>query len=122
MTRILFLDDDEERISMFLNEQLDLQPGSEIDVARSAGEAIRLLETNMYDQVDLDHDLDGKTYVDMNDPNCGMEVVRWMVEHCPQVPEVVIHSWNYQAAQQMESTLKAHGYNAVCTPFDYGDW
>ena len=36
----------------------------------------RLVET--WDEVHLDHDLGGKTFVDMNEDDCGMEVIRWL--------------------------------------------
>ena len=37
---------------------------------------VQLVEN--WDEVHLDHDLGGKTFVDINEIDCGMEVIRWL--------------------------------------------
>lgn len=114
--RVLFLDDDEERIEQFQDRVLrDWQ----VDVARTAQQTIHLLSTNTYDWVFLDHDLGGTAWNDTRDPNSGSEVVRWMVKNKPSIKVVVIHSWNTPAATRMQTLLRQAGYDVLRMPFGY---
>lgn len=76
-----------------------------------------LKETKEVDQLFLDHDLGEETFADSNIENCGMEVVRWMVKNKPIVKEVIVHSLNAPAAENMVELLKSAGYNAIRIPF-----
>ena len=108
------MDDDNTRISSFLSK---ISP----DVAhwrKTAQGTIRLLhEFNHWDWVFLDHDLGGEQMVNSNREDCGMEVVRWIVENQPSIDNILVHSWNSPAGKEMVAKLKDAGYNAEYKPF-----
>jgi hypothetical protein len=80
--------------------------------------AIQTLQTRpVWDLVSLDHDLGEEVYVDSRRPDCGMEVVRWMVAHKPAIREIICHSHNERARQTMVKTLTHAGYQACAFPF-----
>lgn len=111
--RRLFLDDDQNRATRFL----DLYPDA-IWVETVPDCIAKLAES--WDEVHLDHDLGGEVYVDILRPDCGMEVVRWLVtEPRPHLKQTkfTIHSWNASAAIAMLWHLEALGYQVVAQPF-----
>ena len=69
--RRLFLDDDATRAETFLGRHPDAV------WVQTVTQCLELL-VEFWDEVHLDHDLGGKTYVDVNDVDCGMEVIRWL--------------------------------------------
>jgi hypothetical protein len=111
--RILFLDDDPGRAQVFL----DRYP--EAVWVRTAAECIARL-SEVWDQVHLDHDLEGEIYVDSSRHDCGMEVIRWL---CSQPHRshsrtcFYIHTHNVEAAVLMVESLRRLGYQAVYQPF-----
>ncbi len=118
---ILFLDDDSSRVVKFLDVV------RKANYAFSAPSMIGQLAACQYGKIKvealfLDHDLGGETFVDPSSENCGMAVVRWMVEHKPEVERVFIHSLNVPAAMRMEQDLLAAGYWVRRTPFIQIDW
>lgn len=129
-TKVLFLDDDPNRHEKFLK----LCPHAQ--VAWTAKECIDLLYDEEYwDEVYLDHDLDGEVYVDSESENCGMEVVRHL-EHIhslqegdrqhqcgmspPSINRIICHSLNHPAALSMVERLEKLGYNVDRIPFMKG--
>jgi hypothetical protein len=109
---ILFLDDNPYRTKKFKSEV------PQAFTAETAQEMIALLtKEEEVEMLFLDHDLGGKEYVNSDEANCGMEVVRWIIAHQPKIGQVVIHSCNPPAAQRMEDALAAAGYDVVRVPF-----
>lgn len=64
----------------------------------------------------LDHDLGNETYVDSEEENTGMEVVRYIEANphiCKQINQCVVHSLNEEAARNMARRLKLAGVEVV---------
>lgn len=97
---VLFLDDCPNRIKNFRSTV----PWATI--VSTAEETIAKLQERVWDYVFLDHDLGGEAFVDSDREDCGMEVVRWVLTHRPDVKLFVVHSCNEPAAMNMESKLK----------------
>ena len=71
--RILFLDDDDLRAEVFLGDH------PQAVWVQTAAECIAKLE-EPWDEVHLDHDLGGEVFVNIDRDDCGMAVVRWIVD------------------------------------------
>jgi hypothetical protein len=111
--RVLFLDDDPARAAVFLSEN------PQAVWVQTVPECLaRLVET--WDEVHLDHDLGGKTFVDMNEIDCGMEVIRWLCkeprDHLRQAL-FFIHTHNSIAGLFMVLQMRSSGYKAEFRPF-----
>jgi len=109
--KILFLDDDPYRTKHFKSKK----PFA-VCVATAKG-CIEELQKDDWDYVFLDHDLGGETFVDSDQEETGMEVVRWIQENKPNIKKVIVHSLNYPAATNMLSKITDLEYNAVYVPF-----
>ena len=99
--RILILEDNAERILEFyymFNEH-------SLVVVNMADEAIRALELK-FDIIFLDHDLDGRTFVDSNEKNTGYQVAKVIPNTINNTTPIVVHSWNGEGALNMKSALK----------------
>jgi len=73
-----------------------------------------------WDEIHLDHDLCGESNVDHSRPDCGMAVVRWILqEPRPQLKSTrfVVHSRNMNAASVMLFHLEVAGYLVQDRPF-----
>jgi len=104
---ILILEDNIERMVEFRKRMIEI--GSQFHWTNNAKECIRLIETNKYDLILLDHDLGGEIFVDINKENTGSTVARWMSNYPNNLNKdtpVIIHSHNYPAAQYMMSRIK----------------
>jgi hypothetical protein len=111
--KILFLDDDPRRAETFL----EWYPVA-VWVKTSA-ECIAQL-AHGWNEVHLDHDLGGETFVDPSRSDCGMEVVRWLTAEFREPlreAQFVIHSHNVEAARLMVESLRRTGYQAHYRPF-----
>ena len=107
MSKVLFLDDNPSRISVFKG----VCPNA--DIATTAEETINFLNNlDSYDLVSLDHDLNGEVFVDSNREDCGFEVVRWIIDNKPTIGKIIIHSHNGPAAFRMVNALFNSGYDA----------
>lgn len=113
--RVLFLDDDPRRAEVFL----DRCPQA-VWITRADACIGRLAEP--WDEVHLDHDLNGERFVDVMRDDCGMAVVRWLCgrdrEHLRDA-RFFIHSHNFSAASLMVECLLRNGYTAEYRPFGY---
>jgi hypothetical protein len=113
--RVLFLDDDPLRAEAFLSEN----PRA-VWVQTVTECVTRLVET--WEEVHLDHDLGGKTFVDMNENDCGMEVIRWLCkeprDHLRQA-RFFIHTHNSIAGLFMVLQMRSSGYQAEFRPFGF---
>jgi hypothetical protein len=78
----------------------------------------RLEET--WDEVHLDHDLGGKTFVDSRDQDCGMEVIRWLCKQPRNHLKATlffVHTHNAAAGLLMVLQMRACGYKGEFRPF-----
>jgi hypothetical protein len=117
--RVLFLDDDPARAGAFL------AGNPEAVWVSTVGECVEMLEVpGGWDEVHLDHDLGGETFVASHRDDCGMEVVRWLCRDGPRPhlkeTRFVVHSWNPDAAFAMTMQLELAGYRAIARPFGKG--
>ena len=111
---ILFLDDDKRRADKFFEK---ICPNSAIWTQTVETTILMLSKFDPWDFVYLDHDLGGEQLVNSNRKDCGMEVVRWIVQHKPNIDQIVVHSWNSPAGNEMVAKLRDAGYNAEYKPF-----
>jgi len=111
--RRLFLDDDPERASVFLEAHPDAV------WVQTVPECLEKL-TEVWDEVHLDHDLGGEIFVDVDRVDCGMEVVRWLIKeprkHLRRT-RFTVHSHNIAAAFEMVLRLQAVGFKVDARPF-----
>ncbi len=109
---ILFLDDDNQRIKSFR------QKIKGATVVKTAAAAIMALQSqDLWNIVFLDHDLGGEVFVDSDRKDCGMEVVRWIVENDHNIRNVIVHSHNQSAGEAMAKALQNAKYNTHYIPF-----
>ena len=76
-----------------------------------------------WDEVHLDHDLGGETFVDHERDDCGMAVVRWLCDEPRRhlrAARFVVHSHNPNAACVMAFHLQVTGYRVEVRPFGDG--
>ena len=114
---VLFLDDSHWRHSAF-TEITDLLRDVRVSQAFNAATAIELLESQTFDQVFLDHDLDERDImVPVGAASCaptGMDVVDHILTMTQPPRRVIVHSCNAPAAHEMVARLQTHpaGINA----------
>jgi hypothetical protein len=111
--RLLFLDDDPIRATVFLVQNPEAVWVKTVMECQS-----RLSEP--WDEVHLDHDLGGKHFVDTSENDCGMEVIRWLcleprLHLCRTL--FFIHTHNTVAGLLMVLHLRECGYYAEFRPF-----
>jgi hypothetical protein len=111
--RLLFLDDDPVRAEAFLIDN------PQAVWVQTVAECVERL-TEHWHEVHLDHDLGGKTFVDVNETDCGMEVIRWLCreprEHLREA-RFFIHTHNMIAGMLMVMQMRQTGYWAEFRPF-----
>jgi len=86
-------------------------------LTQTAAQCIEQLKSATWDIVFLDHDLEGEIYVDSSRDDCGMEVVRWIVENEPEIKKVIVHTHNTKAGCLMEEALLDAGYDVEYRKF-----
>jgi len=104
--RILILEDDGYRVTSFIEALYN----HTLDIIENAYEAIRLLESNVYDLILLDHDLGEGN-------GSGTVVTSFLRTHRDNPNNnalVIIHSWNIPASNTMLNDLP----NALRIPFN----
>ena len=75
-----------------------------------------------WDEVHLDHDLGGRTFVDTNEIDCGMEVIRWLCrEPRTHLRESLffVHTHNSVAGLMMVLQMRSSDYKAEFRPFGF---
>jgi hypothetical protein len=113
--RLLFLDDDPRRAETFLNEN------PEAVWVTTVAECLERMSES-WDEVHLDHDLGGQRFVDMNQVDCGMEIIRWMCkEPRAHLHDTLffVHTHNSVAGLLMVLQMRSSGYNAEFRPFGF---
>jgi hypothetical protein len=114
--KILFLDDSAQR---WYNFQSKVPSAWRVATAEECIKTIK--EWPKIDWLFLDHDLGGETWVDTSREDCGMEVVRFLceqIERVNSIHNIVVHSHNISAAEEMFNKLKDAGYNVKLVPFN----
>jgi len=109
--KVLFLDDSPLRTKYFLKKFPDAK------TVETANDCIKKISRNRYDAIFLDHDLGGEEFCNSGREDCGMEVVRWVVQNKPDQGEFIVHSTNTVAGPIMVEDLKRAGYLAKYIPF-----
>jgi len=110
----LFLDDDPARAEAFLDKFPDAH------WVQTTSECISALAEKSWDEIHLDHDLEGEWFVDSERADCGMEVVRWLTKEPRKhllAAKFVVHSHNQNASMVMVTQLGLAGYYALEQPF-----
>ncbi len=113
--RVLFLDDDPRRAERFLR-----QVPTAVWVKSVAECLPRLIET--WEEIHLDHDLEGQTLVDPKREDSGMEVIRWLCkEPRPHLRQTrfFVHTHNFVAGLLMVLQMHDSGYTAEFRPFGH---
>lgn len=114
--RILVLDDDKNRMTIFKSNIENRLHIKDADYVYTETEAIDKLKSKVYNYVFLDHDLGGHQMT-WDDSNCGMNVVDWMIEnHNNKRANVIIHSYNIPRAHEMYLRLNDAGYEVTKAP------
>ena len=100
---ILILDDDLTRHELFKKNFAH----HNITSVETVDQAIKLLQTRIYDAVFLDHDLGGHSYVESGGAEpTGYDVAKWLSEHPEHKPKsIYIHSMNPVGADKMHKLL-----------------
>lgn len=109
--KILFLDDDRLRQDYFRTQLQGLR--LDLTIVTTSVEAIEALERERFDLVCLDHDLDGRIFVESG-PGTGYEVAERLVRTANRDARIVVHSLNEDGAKKM---LEVLGPAAVWVPF-----
>jgi len=103
--KILFLDDDLNRHSKFT----EASNGSEVTFVHGVAQAIEALSNEQFDIAFLDHDLDGRVFVEESE-GTGTEVAEYIAkmpaETRPRIVIVIVHSMNPYGAQRMMNILR----------------
>jgi hypothetical protein len=111
--RLLFLDDDPNRAELFLRDHPQA-----VWVTTVPNCLARLAEP--WDEVHLDHDLGGMTFVDSSNTDCGMEVIRWLCKE-PRAhlksTLFFVHTHNATAGLLMVLLMRGAGFQAEFRPF-----
>ena len=101
---IFILEDDPQRIAAFVAEF----EGHQLVITNSASQAVKVLKTMTFAFAFLDHDLGG-VYLP-SDEKSGRHVSKAMAQdERHKDTQVVVHSWNEDAAKRMESDFKMAG-------------
>jgi CheY-like chemotaxis protein len=108
--KILVLEDDPNRITLFKKWFKD----HDMDMTDQADQAKMFLDAKIYDVIFLDHDLDGRVYVDSNEKNTGYQVAEHMPKSLNTTTRTIVHSHNSAGAKKMISVI---GSNATHGPF-----
>lgn len=119
MYRILFLDDRTKRIESARKKFIK----HDLTVVSNVLECLRQLSERDFDAFYLDHDLGGRDFVDPDDKDSGMEIVRYIEKtgwpDKRKKPLICIHSSNVFAADLMELRLLKLGFGVVVRRWVY---
>ena len=97
--KVFLLEDDVLRIKWF-KEKLK---NHELTVVSNAGEAIYILSKSDYGIIFLDHDLEGKAYVNSSYHNTGFTVAKYLKD-VERKSRVIVHSLNPVGARNIKTS------------------
>ena len=109
--KILVLEDDQERIIQFVERFTEAGiPSEDVHFAVDVKPAIDLLAIHTFDVLFLDHDLDQRRMVGIDELNTGSEFARQLKEmkesgQIEEIPMSFIHSYNPWGAENMQRIL-----------------
>lgn len=118
--KMLFIDDRSKRLHYALDH---FTQEYDVTLAPNVLEALRLLSSQDWDVVSLDHDLMGKDFEDPDSKECGMEIVRyiaktgWPLQR--KKPIFYVHSSNLFAVHLLVVELTQLGFDAWHKPIYY---
>jgi len=122
MSRVLFFDDNYERIE----DAAEKYSEDELTIVTNVPDCLRALSFHDWELVSLDHDLAGRDFIDPDDKNTGMEVVRYIEKtgwaEKRKKPDIIIHSSNFFAADSMCKRLIAIGLWPKHKPFGWKEY
>ncbi len=101
-------------MKLFIDD-IRLAPDDTWTVARTITQAIRLLHTQKFEEISLDHDID-------NHPDeTFMAVAMYIVERYSNNaaewrPRIIIHTGNPVGSEKMYAVFKDVGITALCIP------
>lgn len=98
--RIFILEDLPDRVGAYFVKFR----GDELVVANNVKDAVNCLKNATFDLLVLDHDLDGRAYVPITNPNCGSIVAEYLASINYQ-GKIVVGSLNPAGAQNMKRLL-----------------
>jgi len=110
--RVFILEDDPRRIAIF-REHLPCQ----LDITDQVDLAMEWLNTNKYDYIFLDHDLEGRQYVDSDEFNTGATVARRLHETPNKKLSIIVHSLNLRGAKVMMREMRNKDMECHYCPF-----
>lgn len=102
---IVILEDDLARIELFIKK---LENRSNLNIFNTVDSCFFFIKENknFIDMIFLDHDLDGKTYVDSNEYNTGYTLSKKIKElYDEEYPDTIIHSLNPKGSNNIHSVL-----------------
>lgn len=109
--KVLILEDDGNRIATFKKKLKD----HDLYFAVSVDEAKDMAKNfGPFDYYFLDHDLDGKVFVDSKDENTGYQFAKFLAE-VNATGKIFVHSMNPVGAQNIKGVLP----QATLVPFPY---
>lgn len=118
--KLLFVDDRSKRIHSALTQ---FDRDFDVTIAPNFYEAMRYLSAEDFNEVCLDHDLNGCDFQDPDSPTSGMEIVRYLEKtgwpEGKSKPIFRIHSKNLFAAHLMVTHLNAIGLTAYRQIWEY---
>lgn len=118
--KLLFVDDNWERI----RKALDIYGERyEVVIALTVPDTLRQLVGNNFSVLSLDHDLLGHDFQDVDSPNCGSEIARYISktgwpEHRLK-PEIWLHTTNMFAGNAMKYAFEMMGFKVFIRPFGW---
>ena len=107
---ILFLDDSLARVKKFRSHC----PSAKI--VTTAAECIDALWQGDWDIISIDHDLGGEVFVNSDKEDCGMEVVRAIINNKFKIQHIICHSLNPAARTEMVAKLSDADYRVYDIP------
>ncbi len=117
---ILFLDDNPNRAAIAY-QRWSKDRSSNTIWCTEAHQAISTLKDYEIKEAHLDHDLEGRSFVNSSHDNTGMEVIRWLEKYDNlnkfSGTLFIIHSHNFPAAIQMVKRLQTLKLKVKCIPF-----
>ena len=123
MKKILILEDSDERVQKFefwlpkyLQEHAQLYVASTV---RKAQELFR--EHKPFDLILLDHDLDGRVFVESSEFNTGARFAKWLSDPARIVDiintQIIIHSMNPAGSENMRQEFQLAKIPAQKVPY-----
>lgn len=114
--KILILEDSLQRIDKF-KKLFQYQDPIFVDDVETA---YKLCQTNQFDILMLDHDLDHRVFVNSSEENTGYQFVKKIVENVDhkitKQTLIYIHSMNPIGANRMVNLLRDYGYDGIWIP------